>query len=245
MSAPQSNLSRIDPDAVEAARALMFKFPDRAIEALARHCNPIDTLRDACVTANLDFHGVINDANRALQEAQVSAENVAPKQSRRSTGDSAENKRPQFPGMQQALFDTDTVVSARDRSHSSGSTPGSLLKITIMQIRDNELATGTYSEGYCLIRSDRAELLEETPKPLKHLLKATHNDRPIQCREVVVLIWRMASLKQSHKNIFLLVPASAIDVDVVIGRKQPKFELLQEVEGLPSFRYMVKTDLSF
>jgi hypothetical protein len=233
MSLPQTGSGYRVDEPTKAAKVLIKQFPSKAIELLTKGLKKdevITELQNCCSIEGLDYHQVLASVTEPDRGDNTRSE----KSHRRSTNESQDSTRPYQ--SRKSSSDTTATRSIKEGSGSSASLGGSMVRRIIVAqslVEDDEKLDGSFNQTYFLIRSDIVEeRLEEDIKHLSSPISFNYNDKVLQCDEAVKLTWKFAPEKKTHSNIFLLV--SDLTTDIVIGKLQPKQDLLQDSVGLYS-----------
>jgi hypothetical protein len=222
-SSPTSTKYQSD-EATKAARALIIRFPEKAIEIL-EGC-AVDELRKSCARAGLDYLEIL-----------LSPKEPEPSEGtrRRRTNDSLDSERPS--NQRHSSSDTTATRSVKEGSGSSSSLDRSRKRIVVpqSQVQNDQKLEGNYDpDSYFMILSSIVDdRLEESMKDLARPIACTYGGNSFQCEQAVELTWKYSGQTQTHRNIFLVV-FDLPDTDIVLGSVQPQRTQLQDCASVYS-----------
>jgi hypothetical protein len=232
MSLSHTDSRDSDDEPTLAAKALIERFPDKAIEILEKY-QPKEELKRCCARAEprLLYYQVIAE----LRDRERNDDARSEQSRRRGTNGSMDSARPRH--LRHSSSDTTTSPSIKE-SGSSASFGAPEQRITVAQkeIENDKILHGYYNpESYYLIRSKIVvERLEESTRKLSPPVSCQYNGKVFQCVESVELTWMKGRDKQTHCTIFLLIPELP-GADIVIGGKEHRQHRPQDSSGWYSF----------
>ncbi|KAF2095505.1 hypothetical protein NA57DRAFT_59504 [Rhizodiscina lignyota] len=213
---PQSN-NPVMSEVYRIAERLVQRFPDKAIELLAHHCD-VNTLaqylQEACDRRPLDFHTVLSSGG---------SDSSSQSSYSRTPRDALQHRQSVVPDRRYSPTPSSQASSPILTSPSSQQHP--LTKgVEFVDALDSDpepkrLSMRSDAQSYSLISEDTVrERLHLKVEDIGSPRSVPYNDAQLEIFQTVSLTWKKLNSWRTHGATCFLVQSDLLDVDVIVGK---------------------------